>query len=1088
MSTVIICTMAYNSEGVISQTIDSVLNQTFTDFEYHILNNGSTDKTLDIIHKYAKKDPRIVVHHREKNHTLTGEVFPIYSFIAKLSAQNPNCYLTVIDSDDWWEPNYLERLISFSESQNLDLAITGTMCFDEETQTEYVLRKLDAQITISQTGFAQQYPAFWGFPSTHWGSLMRTNLCCRVDYGNITSKAPHYGIDTVAMLGYLRECARIGIDNSALYHYRIYPQSLTFQYDSNRFNSNVGFFELAKQFLEVNNAFDIKKQNWLKREHLNAVQSTLELLRHADLPNSEKLAECRRIVEHPLTAHVLDLDCEERRTWLIVIQLITLLAMKSMTSDEEAENAFAVLKVIAPLCKSEFRMSVLESLAGALMGDGSPLSEETFLDLFLTLAALENQVPAFLLGKIRLAQFYLKNERIEDCRAVLDDLTEMGAGDHEEVVALRHLLHPKKKKRLYNPYRQQPAPLQAKNEMWEKYVQLTVRGMYCLGSWLKRNHFRRVAIYCKPLHLYGMGFQFGALDKLVISELLKSDGIEIAGLITRTVTTLGNLPILSVESVKNDASIDAILIAEPEIYASALQHFGDRVCFLSHIIDDIYRCQIDMLPMMQLLNELQKKGHKVCYCRTPCAEDIENKSVWEKFVVENNIVAGNFGQDRYPQAFELSGLNKKYNSLAEYNAAVLSNATKAQGFEVKKDYYLERLLVNEQPAQSRFVANSPLNYEQTVYMYGNSAVAGIGLEERDSSPSALQAILNQTGKVCRVLNLGVDGQWMRELTHRIADSKLDSNSVVVVVVCHPMEDQLLLQEMFRENNLPYCDTVDYFQRPHNFGEVFFNAHHLNHTGNRKVAEIIYQKLFVSDSASMEPVERVSFYQPLSERPEIVDEYYDPVAQSAVFRKYIQEISSQRKQGVSNIGAIVMNCNPFTLGHQHIIETCAAQVDWLYVFVVEEDRSVFPFCDRLKLVEQGTTHLPNVGVLPSGSFMISTLTFPEYFRKDDMKELVIDPSADVELFGRYIAPALGITVRFAGEEPLDPITAQYNETMARILPNLGIRFEVLKRKEVDGIPVSASCVRELLSKGEYSEIQKYVPETTMDYLLKRSLYQ
>ena len=80
------------------------------------------------------------------------------------------------------------------------------------------------------------------------------------------------------------------------------------------------------------------------------------------------------------------------------------------------------------------------------------------------------------------------------------------------------------------------------------------------------------------------------------------------------------------------------------------------------------------------------------------------------------------------------------------------------------------------------------------------------------------------------------------------------------------------------------------------------------------------------------------------------------------------------------GAIVMNCNPFTRGHRYLIESAAKQVDTLYVFVVEEDKSFFPFTERLMLVRNGIKDLSNVIVLPSGKFMISSLTFPEYFVK------------------------------------------------------------------------------------------------------------
>jgi [citrate (pro-3S)-lyase] ligase len=180
----------------------------------------------------------------------------------------------------------------------------------------------------------------------------------------------------------------------------------------------------------------------------------------------------------------------------------------------------------------------------------------------------------------------------------------------------------------------------------------------------------------------------------------------------------------------------------------------------------------------------------------------------------------------------------------------------------------------------------------------------------------------------------------------------------------------------------------------------------------------------------------------------------------------------------------MNCNPFTLGHQYLIETCAKEVELLYIFVVEEDKSNFSFSDRIDLVKQGTAHISNVKVLPSGKFIISALTFPEYFIKGDKQDTTIDPSGDVELFGQYIAPTLGITVRFVGEEPLDRVTLQYNNAMREILPRFGVELQIIPRKEAGGAPISASRVRALLKEQNFAEIAKLVPVSTLEYLREK----
>ena len=192
--------------------------------------------------------------------------------------------------------------------------------------------------------------------------------------------------------------------------------------------------------------------------------------------------------------------------------------------------------------------------------------------------------------------------------------------------------------------------------------------------------------------------------------------------------------------------------------------------------------------------------------------------------------------------------------------------------------------------------------------------------------------------------------------------------------------------------------------------------------------------------------------------------------------YIDEI---KHETTGTVGAIVMNCNPFTYGHQYLIEYAAAKVDWLYIFVVEENRSVFSYEDRLELVKKGTEHLSNVIVVPSGKFIVSYETMPIYFEKAKKQEMKVDARLDLEIFARYIAPGLGISKRFVGEEPMDKVTNQYNEQMQEIFELFDLELEVIPRKELGGEVISASGVRKYIAEGTWKQVRELVPETTFE---------
>lgn len=178
------------------------------------------------------------------------------------------------------------------------------------------------------------------------------------------------------------------------------------------------------------------------------------------------------------------------------------------------------------------------------------------------------------------------------------------------------------------------------------------------------------------------------------------------------------------------------------------------------------------------------------------------------------------------------------------------------------------------------------------------------------------------------------------------------------------------------------------------------------------------------------------------------------------------------------GVIVMNSNPFTLGHRYLIEQAAKQVERLFVMVVREDCSLFAYAERKAMVEQGVAHLKNVTVIDGSEYAISQATFPTYFLKrlDDAADTQM--LLDLDLFRRHIAPALGTTVRFVGTEPTDRLTRRYNQLMHEVLAD--VRETV--RLEKNGNAVSASRVRKAMEQGDMSTIRQLVPPTTLPYII------
>lgn len=188
------------------------------------------------------------------------------------------------------------------------------------------------------------------------------------------------------------------------------------------------------------------------------------------------------------------------------------------------------------------------------------------------------------------------------------------------------------------------------------------------------------------------------------------------------------------------------------------------------------------------------------------------------------------------------------------------------------------------------------------------------------------------------------------------------------------------------------------------------------------------------------------------------------------------VSNARKP----IGAIVMNANPFTLGHRFLVEQSSELVERLYVVVVREDCSMFSYNERKAMVSQGVRDIGNVVVVDGSDYAVSAATFPTYFLKQLSDATDTQIILDLDLYRRRIAPALGATIRFFGSEPTDPLTRRYNELMHQQLGEEHVHE--IQRKQQEGSAISASRVRKAMMEGCLWDAIQLVPPTTISYII------
>lgn len=386
----------------------------------------------------------------------------------------------------------------------------------------------------------------------------------------------------------------------------------------------------------------------------------------------------------------------------------------------------------------------------------------------------------------------------------------------------------------------------------------------------------------------------------------------------------------------------------------------------------------------------------------------------------------------------------------------------ARHYEEYKGKYLN--IVNGH----RLTLDQPSHPKRTIYVMGGCTIFGVGMRDEGTYSSQLQKLLNEyaadKGFIVENYGMFLDGLNAEdEMINLFNTLPLKSGDIVIGF-----------------GGKHFSKNEEFETNPYKYGELFFDVTHFTEATHKLVAEGLLKTLqennFFEEYLSIPQPEKYDAKSKIHLSDELTQKLNE-------YKNKLSDIYVNKMNKSENVGAIVMNANPFTLGHRYLIEEAAKQCEYLIVFVVQEDKSFFKFKDRFELVCQGTKDIDNVIVVESGEFIISSLTFEGYFNKSQLQNRVIDSSNDVVLFATEIAPVANIKIRFAGSEPIDKVTAQYNRKMETILPQYSIEFREIERKLNDNKVISASEVRRMLKDKQWDELSGFVPPTTFDYLRK-----
>lgn len=228
----------YNASKYLKECLDSIINQTYSNLEIILIDDGSNDNSYDICKEYAKKDKRIILKKKNNEGVSATRNLGIEICTGK--------YILFIDSDDYCNENMIEKILY--NFQNYDLIIWGYNKIYKNKKVHYILpnKKKNIEDMIINDESVGGYL---------WNKLFKTSI---IKENNIRfDKDIHFCEDLLFVLSYIKNINSVSYINEELYNYRMRRNSVTFNFYNKK---NVSILNAIEKIIKVINNTDNKEK------------------------------------------------------------------------------------------------------------------------------------------------------------------------------------------------------------------------------------------------------------------------------------------------------------------------------------------------------------------------------------------------------------------------------------------------------------------------------------------------------------------------------------------------------------------------------------------------------------------------------------------------------------------------------------------------------------------------------------------------------------------------------------------------------------------------------------------------------------
>ena len=284
----------YNVEKYFDKCMESVFNQTYTDLEIILVDDGSKDNSGKMCDEFALRDQRVKVIHKEN-----GGLSSARNAALDIATGEYVCF---IDSDDFVELSMIEKVVNKIEETNADVCMFSHFTYNGETSTPFVLplkqdvyNEEEIKNTILPMLIGQKETESDFLHGFVWRHFFRRSS---IGEQRFKSEREYYAEDIVFDLEFYIRAKKMCVVNESLIHYRYVESSLSNRYRKNLFDKFALLLEFKQGFVLNNDIKDCEKRI-LRSAFRSAIGGAMNVKKAPELSKQEKKEELKKIANNP---------------------------------------------------------------------------------------------------------------------------------------------------------------------------------------------------------------------------------------------------------------------------------------------------------------------------------------------------------------------------------------------------------------------------------------------------------------------------------------------------------------------------------------------------------------------------------------------------------------------------------------------------------------------------------------------------------------------------------------------------------------------------------------------------------------------